>query len=134
MKITKPFCIDDKLIPQLKNINASELVNLLLTEHLEGINSENLSKLKQKLSEKLQKKAILLKEIRLIKKKVAEISAKEARILKISKTYPDYIFKCIDGSNSVLNFYSMYRRDPSLKRFSWIELKKVFNEVKGGMK
>ena len=134
MKVTKPFCIDDEIIPQLKKLNASELVNSLLKDHFDVENVQNLSKLREKLKEKLQKKAILLKDIRFIKRKVAEISAKEARILKISKNYPDYVFKCIDGCDNVMKFYSIFRGDTTLKRFSWIELKKTFNEVKGGSK
>lgn len=134
MKITKPFCIDDEIIPQLKNMNASELVNSLLKDHFDAENVVNLSKLRTKLKEKLRKKAILLKEIRLIKRKVAEISAKEARILKISKNYPDYVFKCIDGCDNVMKFYAIYRGDVTLKRFGWISMKQAFNEVKGGLK
>ena len=134
MKVTKPFCIDDEIIPQLKKLNASELVNSLLKDHFDVENVQNLSKLREKLKEKLQKKAILLKDIRFIKRKVAEISAKEARILKISKQYPDYVFKVIDGCDNIMKFYSIFRNDTALKRFSWIELKKTFNEVKGGQK
>jgi len=132
MKITKPFCIDEELIPKLKNINASDLVTELLKEHFDGENVQNLGKLRENLKKKLQKKAILLKEVRLLKKKIAEITAKEARILKISRKYPDYVFKCIDGCRDVMAFYSMFRTDTTLKRFKWIELKKTFNEVKGG--
>lgn len=134
MKITKPFCIDDDLISGLNKVNASRLVNSLLREHFDTENSQNLTKLKQRLREKAQKKSILLAEIRLLKRNINEITQKEAKILAFSKKYPDYIFKIINGCDDVMKFYSIYRNDVKLKRFGWMELKRVFNHVKGGNK
>jgi len=132
MKVTKPFCIDAELLGDLKNINASELVNSLLTEHLDGKNSLNLGKMKALLSKNLEKKKKLLHDIRDLRARIAIIEQKEAKILKISKQYPDYIFKLIDGCSSVMVFYANYRNDIKLKAYSWIELKKLYNNLKGG--
>jgi hypothetical protein len=132
MKVTKPFCVDDELIRELTKVNASELVNSLLKEHFDDKNSMSLKKLKHKLSENLQKKKVLLRDIRDLRGKIAEIEAKEAKILKISKKYPDYVFKTIEGCTNVMAFYSAFRNDDKLRKYGWLELKKLFNHLKGG--
>lgn len=132
MKVTKPFCIDDDLVSELSKVNASELVNSLLREHIDDKNSMSLSKLNTKLSENLQKKSILLREIRDLRRKIAQIKEKEAKILKFSKQYPDYVFKIINGCESLPKFFSIYRGDDKLKQYPWMDMKKLFNEVKGG--
>jgi len=132
MKVTKPFCVDSDLLDELSKINASDLVNSLLRDHFDGKNSMNLGKLKQKLSKNLQKKKVLLKETRELRRKIAKIEEKEAKILKISKQYPPYVFKIIDGCKNLPALFATFRHDKTLKEFGWMELKKLFNNLKGG--
>jgi len=132
MKVTKPFCVDADLIDELTKVNASELVNSLLLEHFDDKNSMNLGKLKRKLSENLQKKRVLLKETRDLRVKITKIEEKEAKILKISKKYSDYVFKVIDGCDDVMKFFASFRSDDKLKKYQWRELKQLFKNLKGG--
>ena len=132
MKVTKPFCIDDDLIVDLKKTNASELVNSLIREHFEGVSGMTLSKLKRLQTEKQKKKASLLKELRQIGSRIKEIEQKEAKVLQLTKSYPDYIFKVMNGCDNVMKLYSAFRNDDRLKKYKWMELKKIYNHLKGG--
>ena len=133
MKITKPFCIDDSLIKDLKKHNASELVNKLLIEYFEGFDSKNIAKLKQILIKKSREKAVLLKQIRELKRKIKENTEKEAKILRLSRKYPDRFFKILQGVNTIPHLLIVYRSDMTLKKYGWMEVKKIFLELKGGL-
>jgi len=131
MKVTKPFCIDADLLENLKKVNASELVNRLLTEHIEGKDDKNLSKLKQKLNENLIKKRVLLKKTRDLRIKIREIEIKEQKILSLSKKFPEKILKEIENSRSLVALHIAHRSG-ELKNYNWMDVKKIFYELKGG--
>lgn len=131
MKVTKPFCIDDDLTKDLKEFNASELVNSLLREYFDGINNMSLSKLKQLLSKKRKEKAALLKEIREITRKIDEITRKEIKILRLSKKYPKEMLEKLSKLQSLQALW-VWRKTPPLNNYTYTELKDIFQEVKGG--
>jgi len=85
MKQHKMFMIDEEICKKLEGINASYLVNKLLTEHFAGETSENLAILKKKFEEN---RAILKESKRKDKElclKIGKIEQKEKRILSLTK-------------------------------------------------
>jgi len=132
MKVTKPICIDDDLIKELKNINASSLVNSLIREYFEGIDTKNLSKLKQMYSEKQAKKRVLLKEMRDLSKKIKEISEKERKLLKVTRGLTEKEYEILKNCQSRVSLSLAYRQPP-LKNRSWVDVKQIWQELKGGV-
>lgn len=130
MKITKPFCIDDELIHQLKKLNASDLVNSLLREYFDGKNSENLAKLKQKLSENLEKKKVLLRETREIRRKIVLIQRKENLILNLQKKIPAKLIDSMKNYDEWTRFYLCFKSE--VQKAGYMDTKKIFYELKGG--
>ena len=85
MKQHKMFMIDEEIIKKLEGINASYLVNKLLTEHFNGEMTENLAILKQKYAENrsiLKQSKAKDKELRT---KIDKIETKEKRILNLTR-------------------------------------------------
>lgn len=131
MKVTKPFCIDAELIEELKKTNASLLVNSLLKEHFDAETKPNLIKLKQIFSEKTQKKKILLKELRDLRLKIDKMEQEERKILKITKQFSDKELDLLKNCESRIRL-SLLHRQTILKNRRWIDVKQVWQELKGG--
>jgi len=137
MKVTKPFCVDDDLIKDLQKVNASELVNELLREHFDGIDSMNLVKLKQLLSKKTMEKSSLLKEIRDFKRKIRQIEQKERKILLVMKKFDSEIVDIISNIGSQAALFAWYRSKSNplsekLRQLPYTTIKSIYIEVKGG--
>lgn len=133
MKVNKVFYIDYEFTEELTNCNASLLVNSLLTEHFDDKNSLNLHKLKQKLSKNIEKKRVLLREIRDLRVKINKISEKEAKILRISKHFSKYLLNNLNNCENIIAFHQVWRSDEALKKYSWPDVKNLYNYLKGGV-
>ena len=83
-KINKIFSINPDLLLELGKINASELVNRLLTEHFAGTLPDNPEILLQKIAENRVKKQFYLDKIRDINKKLTQINTnKEVKKMEL---------------------------------------------------
>lgn len=133
MKINVTISLDEGVVYKLKaQNNYSNLVNDQLKAYFEGVEEFNLSKLKEK---QAKIKGILKQsraEAKVLGDKIKKIEEKESKILSLGRKYPDIVFKYIDSATDVMKFYAFFRSDPKLKRYTWMELKKLFNQMKGG--
>ena len=133
MKINITISLDREIVEKLKEENNySELINRELKAFYDGVEAYSFKKLKQKQAEIkrfLKEKRKNLKEIN---QKIQKVETKEAQILKITKKYPQYVFKIIEGCSTQAKFWIIFRGDDVLKKYSWIEMKKLFKSLKGG--
>jgi vacuolar-type H+-ATPase subunit I/STV1 len=143
MKVTKPFCIDAEFLPNLKKINASDLINSLLIEYFSGNDEKDLSKLMQKLD---KNKAILKKtrkEIKDIELKINKIKQKERLAIAATRKYSLDVVNYVGSFAGESGLFMAHRAHNSdscrtseenlhLKGFTWQEIKKLYNEMKGG--
>lgn len=133
MKINLTISLDEGIVYKLKaQNNYSNVVNDQLLRYFGGVEEFNLTKLKQKQAEI---NGILKKsraEAKVLGLKIKKIEEKESKFLSLGRKYPDIVFKYIESCDNVMKFYSFFRSDPNLKQYTWIELKKLFNEMKGG--
>lgn len=134
MKITKPFCIDDNLARELSKTNASKLVNDLLSEYFEGVDSMNISKLKNNLDKKSRKKKILLKEIKELRERIDDLERKEKQILKLTNKIPVWLMKSMQNHESWFTFATAFRNDINSCDVGREEIRKTFYAMKGGKK
>ena len=133
MKINVTISLDEGVVYKLKaQNNYSNLVNDQLKAYFEGVEEFNLGKLKEKQAKTKQiiKKSIA--EAKVLDLKIKKIEEKESKILSLGRKYPDIVFKYIDSSTDVMKFYAFFRSDHKLKRYTWMELKKLYNQMKGG--
>ena len=133
MNINITISLEEDIIYKLKaQNNYSKLVNDVMKEHFEGVEEFNLTKLKEKqakINGILKKSKV---EAKVLKLKIQKIEEKESKILSLGRKYPDIVFKYIDSSTDVMKFYAFFRSDPKLKRYTWMELKKLYLQMKGG--
>lgn len=131
MKINLTISLDEGIVYKLKQENNySNVVNEQLRRHYEEKNSQSLENLSKKQA-KFDKEYKILKRNRAeVNKKIKILKEKENKILKFAKQYPDYVFKIIKGCDNYLNFYGIYKTDDKLRKYPWMELKKLFKEVK----
>lgn len=131
MKINITLSLDEEIVHKIREQdNGSGLVNKQMKDYFDGIDYENKQILIKKLAEMKQYKKETSKKIRKFEEKLKKIKEKESKILNFARKYPDYVFKVINGSSDVMKFFGIYRNDPKLKRYPWIELKKLYMEVK----
>ena len=132
-KKNRQITIDDDLSEELDQINASGLINELLKDYFNKGNDENLKKLNQKLAEIEEEKRKINKKRREIKQKIEKIKQREARVLKLYSKVPQIVLQELkEFPNMTLmslrnRYDGIYRRKYS---FSWMELKKVFEEMR----
>lgn len=133
MKINLTISLDESVVYKLKaQNNYSNVVNDQLLRYFGGFDEMNLAKLKEK---QAKIKGFLKKsraEAKVLKLKIQKIEEKESKILSLGRKYPDIVFKYIDSSTDVMKFYAFFRSDPKLKRYTWMELKKLYLQMKGG--
>lgn len=133
MKINITISLDEGIVYKLKSQNNySNLVNEQLSAYFEGVEEFNLQKLKEK--QAIIKGIIKTNraEVKVLSTKIKKIEEKESKILSLGRKYPDYVFKNIESCNSVTMFFGFFRSDAKLKKYTWRELKKLYNEMKGG--
>jgi hypothetical protein len=133
MKINITISLDKELVERLKEENNySDLINREVKAYYDGVEAYNIKKLKKKRVETKQILKEKRKELKEINKKIEKVETKEARILKITKKYPSYVFKIMEGCDTQAKFWTIFRDDKILRRYKWLELKKLFNNLKGG--
>jgi len=133
MKINLTISLDEAIVYKLKaQNNYSNVVNDQLLRYFGGFDEMNLARLKEK---QAKIKGFLKKsraEAKVLDQKIKKIEQKESQVLALGRKYPDIVFKYIDSATDVMKFYSLWRSDKDLKRYTWIELKKLYNQMKGG--
>jgi arginyl-tRNA synthetase len=132
-KFTKPVTLDDDLREELTKVNASGLINELLKDYFNKNKSDDLKKLNQKLAEVEEKKRQINRERREIKQKIEKIKQREARVLKIFNSVPKSVVEEIKSfPNMTLMSLRLRYRDIYSKQYSftWLEIKKVFEELR----
>jgi hypothetical protein len=136
MKINITLSMDEDVVHYLKGQeNYSKLANDIIKEYIEGISDNDLPKLKQKLEEIKQKQAKNRRKKKEITQKIKKIKEKESKILKIYQTVPQKIIRDIQSFPNInivtlrSRFDSIYKKESNVK---WMDIKKVFEEVKGG--
>lgn len=72
-KINRTYSINEEFVNDLSKTNASELINTLLEDYFNAINSNNLDVLRAKMTEKVQKKKLLEQEIKQFKTKILKL-------------------------------------------------------------
>lgn len=133
MKINITISMDEDVVHYLKGqTNYSKLANDVLKEYIEGISDNDLPKLKEKLAKINQKQAKNRRRKKEITQKIKKIKEKESKILNLSKKYPDIVFKSIESCKTTMELYNLFRSGDDLKKFRWVDLKKLFIEMKGG--
>jgi len=98
MKVPKPILLEEDHIEKLKHYNASKLVRELLTDYFEGLEVQNIAKLKQIYSKKKKEKTVLLREMRKIEANIDKIKRKEARILNKPDHIKGYLHKRMEAA------------------------------------
>ena len=133
MKINITLSLDEDVVHYLKGQeNYSKLANDVIKDYIEGISDNDILKLKQKLSEINKNQAKIRRNKKEITQKIKKIKEKEAKILNFGRKYPDVVFKSIESSKTTMELYNLYRSGNDLKKFKWVDLKKLFIEMKGG--
>jgi len=131
MKVMKSICLDEDLINSLSKVNASELINRLLSEHFQGTDNKNIVKLKQKLAKNVDKMKKIRKEIKETREIIEEIERKERLTLAIAKKIPTNLLKSMDDYTTWIAFATSFRSELS-KLGLYADAKQVFYELKGG--
>lgn len=132
-KKNRQITIDDELNDELEKINASKLINDLLQDYFNRNKSDDLKVLNQKLEEKLQKKKILMREIRDLKLKINQIRDKEARVLRIFNKIPKEVVENINSYPNItltslrMRYNNIYQEKYN---FTWLDLKQAFEEIR----
>lgn len=133
MKINITLSLDEGVVHYLKGQEGySTLANRVLKDYIEGISDNDLPKLKQKLAEINQKQAKNRRQKKEITQKIKKIKEKESKILNLGRKYPDIVFKSIESCKTTMELYNLFRSGDDLKKFKWVDLKKLFIEMKGG--
>ena len=133
MKINLTLSLDEGVVYKLKALNNySSVANEQLRGYFEGIEEMNLQKLREKQAKIKRILKQTRQEGRVLDAKIKKITEKESKVLNFGRKYPDIVFKYINTATDVMKFYAFYRSDEKLKRYTWLELKKVYLEMKGG--
>lgn len=132
MKVNITLSLDEEVVHYLRGQkDYSPLANKVLKEYIEGAETENLLKLKQKLVEINQKQA---KDRRLKKEivtKIKKITEKERKILKITRGLNEREMELLKNCDSRIKLSLIYKQT-SLKNHKFIDVKKIWTELKGG--
>lgn len=140
MKINITISLDEDIVNRVKQENNySQMINEQLRTYYDDKNTENLAILNKKLAE-IEKKAREIKRNKMeINKKIKKVKEKESRILNlvsgISKNGLALMMEC--SSSAVLKAHHTANRpsDPrayDLQKHNWIDIKKAYQEMKGG--
>lgn len=133
-KVNRLFCIDYEYNEELKKINASELINELLTEHFSTKNKQNTAKIREILSKKGQEMKILKREIKHLKEDLRGLEDKEKKIIAFARGYPQKVVEFVMNRKSVTELFSLARNGIMIekKNYPYSELRKLYNQLKGG--
>lgn len=142
MKINITISLDEDLIYKLKlESNYSNVVNECVRSFYDDKSTENLQILSKKLAE-IEQKARVIKRSKIeINKKIKKVKEKESRILNlvkgINKKALDLLIECRSVAVLKAHYNANRPSDPrayDLQRHRWIDLKKAYEELKGGNK
>jgi len=137
MKINITMSLDKEVVESLKEENNySNLVNDQLKAYYDVKGCQNLAILIQNLAKTKQILKETNKKRRELDLKIKKIKQTESKILKITNKYPPQVLSILKGSTNLAILRELYRtKDPRmsyLKKYNWLELKQMFNYLKGG--
>ena len=132
MKINLTISLDKEIVEWLKEMDGySGFVNKQMKAVYDVVNCENLEILSRNL---LKTKQILKegrKERRDLMKKIKKIKEKQAKVIKICRGMDADDFKLLKKCKSLFSLASIHRGG-ALKKYNWIEIKKIYNSLEGG--
>lgn len=132
MKINITISLDEQIVYALKKQNNySNLANKVLKDYFEAVEVMDLPKLMEK---QAKIKGILKKsraEEKILKLRIKKIKEKESKVLKICRGMKKEDFEMLQNCKTTFALASLHRG--ALKKYKWVDIKKIFTELKGGI-
>lgn len=136
MKINITLSLDESVVYWLKGQNNySNVANEALKDQIDADSDTNLQKLSKILEETKQIIKKTRAKERVLKQKIEKVKQKESRILKLYNSVPAKVLQDIQSFKNLTVITLRNRYDAIYKKnydIKWMDLKKVFEEVKGG--
>lgn len=133
MKISKLITIDDDLAENLKEVNASKLINELLKDYFGNSHSDKKEEIEQKINELKEEDKLISLKIKNLSKELKKAKTKEKEIREIYKKIPEEVltdFKVYPKMTELIlsqRFSEIYK--PKYD-FTYEELKNAWNKYK----